>query len=108
MISKEVDLFSPDMLQICPSTYDEDFKEQNSTIKDIMTFGTEHHLRITTHKYVFNFLCQDNHLLSRLCVTDYFSDPVLEFDELHLKAPALAEKYSTSYIGKIIRHFRPF
>ncbi|CAG5104578.1 Oidioi.mRNA.OKI2018_I69.chr1.g1354.t1.cds [Oikopleura dioica] len=69
---------SPDMLQICPSTYDEDFKEQNSTIKDIMTYGHEHHLRITTH-----------------------NDPVLEFEELHLKAPALAEKYSTSYIGDV-------
>ena len=41
---------TPELLQICPSTYDEDFKEKNSTIKDIMTFGYEHHLRITTHK----------------------------------------------------------
>lgn len=71
---------TPDMLQICPSTYDEDFREKKSTIKDIMTFGYEHHLRITTH-----------------------NDPVLEFDELNLKAPALAQKYSSSYIGRYVQ-----
>lgn len=71
---------SPDILQICPSTYDEDFKDKNSSVKEIMAFGNSKHLRITTH-----------------------NDPVHEFDEMKLKASALAEKYETAYIGRYVQ-----
>ena len=41
---------TPELLQICPSTYDNDFREMKSTIKDVLTFGCENSLRVTAHK----------------------------------------------------------
>ena len=40
----------PDLMQICPLTYDSLFADKNSTVKKIMKIGQTKSVRITTHK----------------------------------------------------------
>ena len=40
----------PDLMQICPLTYDAIFADKDSSVKKIMKIGQAKNVRITTHK----------------------------------------------------------
>lgn len=39
----------PDLTQICPLNYDDTFRSQNSSVKQLTEIGQKHNIRITTH-----------------------------------------------------------